>query len=64
MGASPRTPRKEKKLLTDSTFFLLDNLQAGAENLIKEANNEAGLAALGHKLRFHLAMLAHDLNCG
>ncbi|MFQ5741835.1 MAG: IS1380 family transposase [Acidobacteriota bacterium] len=45
------------------------NQRAGAENLIKEANNDAGLAA--HPSRrfdmnrnhFQLAMLAYNLNC-
>ena len=45
------------------------NRRAGAENLIKEANNDAGLAA--HPSRrfdvngnhFQLAMLAYNLNC-
>lgn len=45
------------------------NQRAGAENLIKEANNDAGLAAHPSR-RFHtngnhfqLAMLAYNLNC-
>ena len=43
--------------------------RAGAENLIKEANNDAGLAAypsgrwLMNCNHFQLAMLAYNLNC-
>jgi hypothetical protein len=42
---------------------------AGAENLIKEANNDAGLAAhpsarwAMNCIHFQLAMLAYNLNC-
>jgi hypothetical protein len=45
------------------------NQRAGAENLIKEANNDAGLAAHpSHRIdvngnHFQLAMLAYNLNC-
>ncbi len=45
------------------------NQRAGAENLIKEANNDAGLAAHPSKrfdvnsVHFQLAMLAYHLNC-
>ena len=45
------------------------NQRAGAENLIKEANNDAGLAAHPSKrfdvngIHFQLAMLAYNLNC-
>lgn len=45
------------------------NRRAGAENLIKEANNDAGLAAHpSHRFdvngnHFQLAMLAYNLNC-
>ena len=45
------------------------NQRAGAENLIKEANNDAGLAAHPsrrfdmHRNHFQLAMLAYNLNC-
>jgi hypothetical protein len=45
------------------------NKRAGAENLIKEANNDAGLAAHPSKrfdvngIHFQLAMLAYNLNC-
>lgn len=45
------------------------NRRAGAENLIKEANNDAGLAAHpSHRfdvnsVHFQLAMLAYNLNC-
>ena len=45
------------------------NQRAGAENLIKEANNDAGLAAHpSHRFdvngnHFQLAMLAYHLNC-
>jgi hypothetical protein len=43
--------------------------RAGAENLIKEANNDAGLAAhpsarwAMNCIHFQLAMLAYNLNC-
>ena len=43
--------------------------RAGAENLIKEANNDAGLAAHPshrfdvNRIHFQLAMLAYNLNC-
>ena len=43
--------------------------RAGAENLIKEANNDAGLAAHpsgrfdANRNHFQLAMLAYNLNC-
>jgi len=45
------------------------NGRAGAENLIKEANDDAGLAAHPSKrfdtnaIHFQLAMLAYNLNC-
>ena len=45
------------------------NQRAGAENLIKEANNDAGLAAhpsgrwIRNSNHFQLAMLAYNLNC-
>ena len=45
------------------------NQRAGAENLIKEANNDAGLAAhpsgrfVMNQNHFQLAMLAYNLNC-
>jgi hypothetical protein len=45
------------------------NRRAGAENLIKEANNDAGLAAHPsgrfdvNRNHFQLAMLAYNLNC-
>jgi len=45
------------------------NQRAGAENLIKEANNDAGLAAYPSSrwamncIHFQLAMLAYNLNC-
>ena len=44
--------------------------RAGGENLIKEANNDAGLAAhpsarwATNCVHFQLAMLAYNLNCG
>jgi len=47
----------------------LYNQRAGAENLIKEANNDAGLAAYPSSIwgmnctHFQLAMLAYNLNC-
>jgi len=45
------------------------NQRAGAENLIKESNNDAGLAAHpsnrfeANRSHFQLAMLAYNLNC-
>jgi len=45
------------------------NQRAGAENLIKEANNDAGLTAYpSHQWKmncnhFQIAMLAYNLNC-
>jgi len=45
------------------------NQRAGAENLIKESNNDAGLAAhpsgrfVANRNHFQLAMLAYNLNC-
>jgi hypothetical protein len=45
------------------------NQRAGAENLIKEANNDAGLAAhpsnrwMMNANWFQIAMLAYNLNC-
>ena len=45
------------------------NQRAGAENLIKESNNDAGLAAhpsnrfAANQNHFQLAMLAYNLNC-
>jgi hypothetical protein len=45
------------------------NQRAGAENLIKESNNDAGLAAHPSRIfvrnqnHFQLAMLAYNLNC-
>src|SRR5207249_9684311 len=45
------------------------NQRAGAENLIKEANDDAGLAAhpseqwAANCVHFQLAMLAYNLNC-
>jgi hypothetical protein len=45
------------------------NQRAGAENLIKESNNDAGLAAhpshvfMTNQNHFQLAMLAYNLNC-
>jgi hypothetical protein len=45
------------------------NQRAGAENLIKEANNDAGLAAhpsgrwAANCVHFQLVMLAYNLNC-
>ena len=47
----------------------LYNQRAGAENLIKEANNDAGLAAHPsgrwalNCIHFQLVMLAYNLNC-
>jgi hypothetical protein len=47
----------------------LYNQRAGAENLIKEANNDAGLAAHPSKrfdvncVHFQMVMLAYNLNC-
>ena len=48
---------------------MLFRSRAGAENLIKEANNDAGLAAhpsgrfVINQNHFQLAMLAYNLNC-
>ena len=45
------------------------NQRGGAENLIKEANNDAGLAAYPSArwamncVHFQMAMLAYNLNC-
>jgi hypothetical protein len=57
--------------LTDPIYFVVwfYNQRAGAENLIKEANNDAGLAAHPsgrfdvNGNHFQLAMLAYNLNC-
>lgn len=56
---------------TDPIYFVVwfYNQRAGAENLIKEANNDAGLAAHPSNRfdvncnHFQLAMLAYNLNC-
>jgi hypothetical protein len=57
--------------MTEAVYLLVwfYNQRAGAENLIKEANNDAGLAAhpsgrwMMNCNRFQLAMLAYNLNC-
>jgi hypothetical protein len=57
--------------MTDAIYLLtwFYNQRAGAENLIKEANNDAGLAAYPSARwtmncnHFQLAMLAYNLNC-
>jgi len=57
--------------LKDPIYFVvwLYNQRGGAENLIKEANNDAGLAAHPsgrfdvNSNHFQLAMLAYNLNC-
>jgi hypothetical protein len=57
--------------LTDPIYFVVwfYNQRAGAENLIQEANNDAGLAAHPsgrfdvNSNHFQLAMLAYNLNC-
>jgi len=57
--------------MTESIDFVVwfYNQRGGAENLIKEANNDAGLAAHpSHRFdvngnHFQLAMLAYNLNC-
>jgi hypothetical protein len=57
--------------MTDPVYLLawFYNQRAGAENLIKEANNDAGLAAHPSARwtmncnHFQLAMLAYNLNC-
>jgi hypothetical protein len=57
--------------MTDAIYLLtwFYNQRAGAENLIKEANNDAGLAAhpsarwMMNCNHFQLAMLAYNLNC-
>jgi hypothetical protein len=52
-----------------STLVWFYNQRAGAENLIKEANNDAGLAAhpsgrwATNCVHFQLVMLAYNLNC-
>jgi Transposase DDE domain group 1 len=52
-----------------ATLVWFYNQRAGAENLIKEANNDAGLAAhpsgrwATNRVHFQLAMLAYNLNC-
>ena len=56
---------------TDPIYFVVwfYNQRGGAENLIKEANNDAGLTAHpSHRFdvngnHFQLAMLAYNLNC-
>ena len=57
--------------MSDPIYFVVwfYNPRAGAENLIKEANNDAGLAAHPsgrfdvNSNHFQLAMLAYNLNC-
>ena len=57
--------------MTDAIYLLtwFYHQRAGAENLIKEANNDAGLAAYPSARwtmncnHFQLAMLAYNLNC-
>ena len=57
--------------MTEANHFVawFYNQRAGAENLIKEANNDAGLAAHPsgrfdvNGNHFQLAMLAYNLNC-
>jgi hypothetical protein len=57
--------------MTDAIYMLawFYNQRAGAENLIKEANNDAGLAAhpsarwMMNCNHFQLVMLAYNLNC-
>src|ERR1039458_3452537 len=57
--------------MTDPIYFVVwfYNQRGGAENLIKEANNDAGLAAHPsgrfdvNSNHFQLAMLAYNLNC-
>jgi hypothetical protein len=57
--------------LSESRAFVawFYNQRAGAENLIKEANNDAGLTAHPsgrfdvNRNHFQLAMLAYNLNC-
>ena len=52
-----------------STLVWFYNQRAGAENLIKEANNDAGFAAhpsgrwATNCVHFQLVMLAYNLNC-
>jgi len=54
---------------TIGSLVWLYNQRAGAENLIKEANNDAGLAAHPsgrwalNCIHFQLVMLAYNLNC-
>ena len=58
---------KKKEPIDKLVWFY--NQRAGAENLIKESNNDAGLAAHPSRLfvtnqnHFQLAMLAYNLNC-
>jgi hypothetical protein len=81
----PETPVEQYQLFATAAYtyrvFVTDmtepiakvvafyNKRAGAENLIKEANNDAGLAAHPSKrfdvnsVHFQLAMLAYNLNC-
>jgi hypothetical protein len=57
--------------MTDAVYLLVwfYNQRAGAENLIQEANNDAGLAAhpsgrwMMNCNHFQLAMLTYNLNC-
>ena len=57
--------------MTDSIAYVVwfYRQRAGAENLIKEANADAGLAAIPsarfdtNQIHFQLAMLAYNLNC-
>ena len=57
--------------MTDAVYLLVwfYSQRGGAENLIKEANNDAGLAAypsarwMMNCNHFQLAMLAYNLNC-
>ena len=54
---------------SDRSAGLVLCLRAGAENLVKEANNDAGLAANPSRrwtmnfVHFQLAMLTYNLNC-
>ena len=68
---SPYTYRVFVTNMDDPIHFVawFYNQRAGAENLIKEANNDAGLAAHPsgrfdvNRNHFQMAMLAYNLNC-
>jgi hypothetical protein len=69
------TPEYTYRVFVTNMHWAIDllvwfyNQRAGAENLIKEANNDAGLAAhpsgrwASNCVHFQLVMLAYNLNC-